>query len=313
MISSPLNNSPYRIRPLLGYEEYEACAKLQNEIWGLQYVGFCSPVMQWISQSVGGLIAGAFNENEKLLGFVIGLNGQSNGRSIHWSHMLGVSKEFRGGGIGQELKLYQRNYLLSTGVETIINSFDPLNSIQANISLSKLGAVVQHYKRDFYPTSQSPLHQSIGTDRLISQWNISSPDVSQKIDALLTTSVDRTDIEPNWSTAPLANHVFTVQDAKPRLLSSEFEHWDMKIPCSDEPDLSLNSPLLRLAIPHEINLLQELAPETAIEWRMKTRKAFESYFSRGYRAVALWAHPPFSSYLLTNEPFKEDIDFRLDI
>lgn len=305
-ISTPRDRQPI-IRPLSGYEEYEACAKLQDEIWGPQYVGFCSPVLQWIAHSVGGVSAGAFDDQGELLGFVIGLTGLNNGRTIHWSHMLGVRAEFRGRGIGWQLKRYQGAYLLPLGVEAILNSFDPLNSVQANLSLSKLGAVVRQYKRDFYPTSRSPLHRSIGTDRLISQWDPRSPEVLEKRGEP-STDDRRLSGGPVWATAPLVNSTFMARRPEQEFESLGSTYAGVEVPCCAEPDLSIDSPLLRFAIPHNIRVVQELAPEVAADWRLKTRRAFEWYLGRGYRAVALWAHPPFSSYLLSKEASESGSD-----
>lgn len=290
------------IRALSSYEEYEACAALQDLIWGERYVGFCSPVLQWAAQATGGVCAGAFDQQGSLVGFVMGLTGLWTKEAVHWSHMLAVRPEFRCTGIGLRLKLFQRSQLLPRGVKIILSSFDPLNSAQANLLLSKLGAEASIYKPDFYPTSHSPLHGSIGTDRLISAWSINSSEVADKIERAISVGSGLDQQEPDWLSAPLINRVY-ILDASTAVrkgLCLPEQRYD--IPLSDASDLTLQSPRLRLCIPFEIQRLQKRMPAVAADWRMKTRMAFEVYLPRGYKAVALWGHPPFSSYLLSREP-----------
>ena len=72
-----------------------------------------------ISQKVGGIAAGAFAPDGRMLGFVFGLTGVRDGRLFHWSHMLAVDPEARDLGLGTRLKLYQRELLLPSGVEGV--------------------------------------------------------------------------------------------------------------------------------------------------------------------------------------------------
>jgi predicted GNAT superfamily acetyltransferase len=72
-------------------------------------------------------------------------------------------------------------------------------------------------------------------------------------------------------------------------------------PVSGEPDLQLDAPSVRVAIPADVQGLKARAPECAREWRRVTRMAFESYFARGYVARALVRRGAWSEYLLERE------------
>ena len=50
-------------------------------------------------------------------------------------------------------------------------------------------------------------------------------------------------------------------------------------------DLSLDTEMILLEIPGDIHPIKAANIELALDWRMKVRKAFESYFNKGYIAV----------------------------
>ncbi len=301
----------FTIRSLSGYDEYETCARLQELVWGDRYVGFCSPVLQWVSLSLGGVCAGAFDHGGNLIGFVMGITGARAGEITHWSHMLAVDPNHRNKGIAFSLKLFQREQLLSQGVRHVLSSFDPLNSAQANILLKRLGAQAPYYRTDFYPTSLSPLHNALGTDRLLCVWDLLSFPTHIRNPEYVAS--EKPYVVPDWFSAPQINHVElrSFPDSGDEAITGQKAQG---LPFSWEPVLSLNAPILRLDIPYNIVELQTTMPERAWDWRLKTRAAFESYFAKGYRAISLWPHPPFSTYILTDSSsyFSEIVAGSLD-
>jgi predicted GNAT superfamily acetyltransferase len=106
----------------------------------------------------------------EMIGFVFGLTGLDGGRPVHWSDMLAVLPPWRGRGVGTALKAWQRARLLSLGVREMRWSFDPLEAGNAALNLARLGAVGRWYEEDMYGAPSSPLHASIGTDRLVVSW-----------------------------------------------------------------------------------------------------------------------------------------------
>lgn len=164
-------DATFVIRDLASAADYAACVALQRETWGQQFGEVVPPVVLQIAQKMGGIAAGAF-EDDVLVGFVFGITGIYESRLAHWSDMLAVRASYRNRGIGEQLKQYQRAAMLARGIERIYWSFDPLDAKNAHINFNRLGVYSREYVIDMYGDSDSPLHQVIGTDRLIAVWEL---------------------------------------------------------------------------------------------------------------------------------------------
>ena len=81
------------IRPFDSLADYEACVRLQREVWGSDFVDVVPPTMLMVAQRVGGISAGAFDAHGTLLGFVFGISVVRDGQLAHWSKMLAVRPE----------------------------------------------------------------------------------------------------------------------------------------------------------------------------------------------------------------------------
>ena len=247
------------LRPLASTDDYAACVELQLTTWGGQFAELVPGSILKICQKVGGVAAGAFDAEGRLLGFVFGLTGVHNGRSVHWSHMLGVLPEARDAGIGKRLKLYQRQLLLPLGIESVFWTFDPLEARNAHLNLNRLGAEVAEYVEEMYAGEMgSELAHGIGTDRLIVDWRIASPRVARIL------AGERED-SSRFHSAPVVN-------PNP---GEDGEAVEL-------PDL----PRVRIEVPATIQALKSESPEEARLWRAGTRHAFEAYLARGYRVAA---------------------------
>jgi predicted GNAT superfamily acetyltransferase len=162
------------VRPLGTHTELDACVDLQRRVWGAGYNDIVPASILKVSQQVGGVAAGAFTEEGEVVGFVYGLTGVRDGHLTHWSHMLGVLSSYRGQGIGQRLKLFQRQWLVDRGVVEMRWTFDPLVSGNAHFNLNLLGVRIHDYVVDMYGDTGSGLH-SFGTDRFIAHWDLTRP------------------------------------------------------------------------------------------------------------------------------------------
>ena len=258
------DSPPVTVRPLQTNEELRRCVELQRETWGPDFYDKVPERVLAIAQRLGGILSGAFDEQGEMLGFVFGLTGVANGRVVHWSDMLAVRRGLRNRGIGEALKRHQRERLLADGVAVASWTFEPLESRNAHINFALLGGIAREYIRDFYAQSTSPLHQGIGTDRLIVDWEIACDRVSRRL-----SGADRPPPLEAAAAWPVVNAVRAGSGA----------------PLSDEPDPSLESPCVRIAVPSRIQHMKENEPELALDWRQKTRAAFERYFARGYTAT----------------------------
>jgi predicted GNAT superfamily acetyltransferase len=65
-------------------------------------------------------------------------------------------------------------------------------------------------------------------------------------------------------------------------------------------DLAVDERRVWVEIPTGFTQMQQQAPELALQWRLHVRQMFQSYFSRGYRAVdfVLQREAGFGRYLL---------------
>lgn len=258
---SSLAGAGFTIRPLTTMTEYHDCVALQEDTWGPNFSEQVSPGILELSQILGGVSAGAYDTAGHLVGFVFGMTGPRDGEVVHWSDMLAVRPEARDTGLGRRLKEYQRDDVLERGIEKMYWTFDPLQSRNAHLNLSRLGAVVREYAIDVYGRSDSPLHQGIGTDRFIALWLLSSSRVRERLSAD-GPGVSRHDID-GVSVALGADQ----RGAHPR---------------PARPDLTLGNDEIRVAIPSDVETLKNDDMQLALEWRSATRTVFTHYLASGY-------------------------------
>lgn len=232
-----------RLRPLESDADYEQCLDLQRATWGDDFRELVPPTILAISQKVGGVVAGAF-EDGQLLAFVYGLSGFRDGDRAHWSHMLAVTEEARGRGLGKALKAYQQALLEPHGVRSMYWTFDPLIARNACLNLKALGARPVQYVRDMYGADTgSTLHSGLGTDRFVVRW-----------------MCDGTGPEPGWAAPPQDPPLSTIDGAQ-MFLEADGRRW--------------------VEIPADIDQIKLRAPEEARAWRRATRGALESALAWG--------------------------------
>jgi chorismate synthase len=244
-----------QLRQLTDYSELTACVAFQRLIWGHDYGDVVPSSVLWVAQHTGGLVVGAFDEAGRMVGFLFGITGFVDGRPTHWSDMLGVHPTARGRGIGRALKEFQRQTLLSAGVDEVRWTFDPLESRNAHLNFARLGATAREYIPDCYGDSNSSLHAGLATDRLVAHWALASERVRSRL--------------AGAASAPTAQSIA----ALPLINRGE------------RNDLELTAPRVRLRVPSDIQSLKREDRGAASAWRAITRAAFTAYFSRGYEAV----------------------------
>lgn len=258
------------VRPLMEHGELEACVELQRGVWGRDFADVTSPAILKIVQEVGGVSAGAFSPEGRLLGFVFGVTGIQGGRPVHWSHMLAVVPEARGRDLGFHLKAYQRELLMPVGVELVQWTYDPLVAKNAYLNLVRLGARPVRYVRDYYGSgADSALSVGIGTDRFVVEWRIREA----RVERILAGDREPLGHEPG---APVAN----VREAGDRGAPGE--------PVVAEPP---SAPAVRVEVPADVQQVRRTSPETASLWRASTRRAFEALLARGFRVEGFERRP----------------------
>jgi predicted GNAT superfamily acetyltransferase len=111
------------------------------------------------------------------------VGGEMAGVSVGWraggdrlySHLVGVRPEHQGRGLGQQLKMHEREWALERGLRTLQWTFDPLVRRNAHVNLGKLGARVVRYLENHYGSLQDGLNDGDVTDRLLVEWDVTAP------------------------------------------------------------------------------------------------------------------------------------------
>ena len=254
-------NARIDVRQLRTHDEFIRCVELQHDVWGASFTERVSVGMLKVVQRIGGISAGAFEEDGRLVGFVFGLTGVERGRLVHWSDMLAVREHLRDHGIGRRLKEFQRDTVRKLGVTRIYWTFDPLVSRNAHFNLTRLGAHVVEYVPDMYGgDTNSVLHRGVGTDRFIVAWDIDAAAPGAGEDAVNGAS--------SSTDAPILNPVGA--DGLPAI-----PNVDGHVPTT-----------VRIAVPEAIEQVQSQSIENAARWRASTRRAFMWALQEGYRVSA---------------------------
>jgi predicted GNAT superfamily acetyltransferase len=261
----------FTIRPLTSVAEYQACVDVQREVWGPGYDDVVAASVLQIAAHVGGIVLGAFAADGELVGFIFGLTGIKDGKTVHWSHLLGVRNAARNSGVGRMLKERQRAELARMGISETHWTFDPLVAKNAHLNLNRLGASVEQYVRDMYGTTGSPLHYGLVTDRLIASC---PPDRDPRWRVPLTAAA--------VAAAPVLTH------------------------CAQPGDVALDTssklpPVVLIEIPTDIQLIIERSPAEAAGWRAAVRHHFEWALGGGYTVTGLHRDPVTSRSFYTLE------------
>ena len=262
-----------QIRPLTTLEECRQVVTLEKDVWGYADAEDVvpSPVLI-VGVKRGAILLGAFDDAGAMKGFVYSIPAIKDGKLTQWSHMLGVTRDAQGWGIGRRLKLAQRERARAMGIELMEWTFDPMQALNAHLNFARLGVVAEEYEENIYGESSSPLHRGTPTDRLVAEWKVTAPHVERRI-ASDGVALMR---DASVSSAPVVN---PSRSAGERLLPGS-------------PDLGIDARRLLVEIPIGFSEMQTTDAALALEWRLAIRSIFLTYFSKGYRAVDFFLSKP---------------------
>jgi predicted GNAT superfamily acetyltransferase len=173
-----MSASQLEIRKCRGVEEFEACVRMQKEVWNFADSDLVPLRMFVVADKIGGQVIGCFGGKE-LIGFALSIPGSRSGHPYLHSHMLAVRQDYRNQGIGRQLKLAQREDALAHNFELMEWTFDPLEIKNAYLNIERLGAIARRYTINQYGMSSSPLQGGLPTDRLVAEWWLRSKRVQQ--------------------------------------------------------------------------------------------------------------------------------------
>jgi predicted GNAT superfamily acetyltransferase len=182
------------IRKCEALEEMQACFALQKEVWEFSDAELVPVRLFVVANKIGGQVIGAFVHSDgehsnggetegadELIGFAMAIPGVRNGHAYLHSQMLAVREQYRNGGLGRRMKLYQREDALARGFELMEWTFDPLEIKNAYLNIEKLGAIARRYSVNQYGVTSSPLQGGLPSDRLVAEWWMTS----KRVEAVL--------------------------------------------------------------------------------------------------------------------------------
>jgi len=241
---------PVEIREFTRPEEMAEVEALQQQVWGADT--HPQPRESLIAtQHVGGLVAGAFGPGGRLVGLIFGFPTR-NPQLMH-SHLLATLPEWRGCGIGAQLKWFQRDWCLAHAYTSVQWTVDPLRAANAELNFRRLGVVASTYDLDYYG-SMNGIDAGTPTDRLLVEWDLASERVAARAEA-----------SPKASGFPEAEAANAVEDQECKACR-----------------LDLNTTQVLLRIPDDFVALARSDRDAALRWRLQTRELFLAYLQRGY-------------------------------
>lgn len=170
------------VRECTTVEEFDACVRLQHEVFGLPDMEISPRRHLIVSRSAGGWVLGAF-EGARLVGFVLHLAAVRGDEIFGYSHMMAVAASHQNRGVGARLKWAQRARAISEARAFIKWTFEPMRARNAHFNLNRLGVIVRTYKANYYGTDYATQsaeqggHQGLDSDRLVAEWDLRSPRV----------------------------------------------------------------------------------------------------------------------------------------
>ena len=236
------------LRQLEDMSDLKTCEAIQRLVWGFADTEVVSSALMRAAIHGGGLAAGAF-VSQDLVGFVFGLIVLDRGEPGLHSHMLGVLPAFRGMGIGQDLKWFQREWCLTCGIDWVSWTFDPMQARNARLNFEYLGAYGYEYLPNFYGELGGKLNTGLPTDRLMVRWDLAADDVSN------------------------------LASGKPRLQPS---NQSASVGEGSSCQLDLDTDWVRIPIPGDIGRLKLHHAGKALLHQEELQCAMERYMARGY-------------------------------
>ncbi|WP_199478530.1 GNAT family N-acetyltransferase [Peribacillus saganii] len=253
-------SSDMEIRVLTTNKELQQVQQLEKDVWNMEPL----PLHQTITAAQnGGLILGAFMDDE-LVGFSYGFPGFNKGKSYLCSHMLGIHKHYQDKGIGARLKQEQMAIARDMGYDLIVWTYDPLESRNGYLNLSKLHAICSTYAENCYGDMEDSFNSGLPTDRFKVEWWINSPHVkeNQLVDG------SGMDVLFQWE---------TTLEKQPQLINVE----------ETLKSISDSDTTIVVPVPACFQKLKSENNELAIDWRFKTRQIFQTLFTKGYAAASI--------------------------
>ena len=278
------------LRVLSKPEELVQVEALQRLVWPGDETGIVPVHMLRAVADHGGVVIGAF-EGDQLIGFVFGFPGIDETPAgpclVHASHMAGIHPDYRDHGLGFMLKRAQWQIVRQQKIERICWTYDPLQSRNANLNIAKLGAVCNTYTPEYYGEMHDGLNTGLPSDRFTVDWWVNTSRVRQRLSLTGRGKLNLTHFQAAHT--EIVNPVLQWADKFP-IPVVEFALYSEK-----------ENAILLVEIPADFQTMCVSNVELALQWRLHTRRIFQTYFSLGYFVTDFVFEPgelPRSYYVL---------------
>jgi predicted GNAT superfamily acetyltransferase len=252
MLETPMPR--VEVRELKNLEECRQCERIQTLTWGATGVT-CEAMIA--AAKYGGVLIGTLIDG-KVVGFIFAFLAQYHGHVAHWSHMMAVEPKYRDEGFGFKMKMGHREVALDRGIKSICWTFDPLQSRNARLNISRLGALAEEYVPDCYGRFPSLLEKGLPSDRWVANWRISTARVEKR----------------------LRGETPTFHPALPRVNNTRLNARGFLVNSSMQLDRADRH--LLVEIPNNADDMRAKAMPVARRWRLDARRIFRCYLAKRY-------------------------------
>lgn len=257
-------------RELKTMPEMEEIQQMEFNVWKVEPI----PTHQTITAvKNGGIMVGLY-DGDRMVGFSYGFAGFRNGKVYLCSHMLGVDPAYRSQGFGEKLKQAQRDIAIEKGYQVMHWTFDPLETRNAYLNLSKLNGICDTYIENCYGKMDDSLNKGLPTDRFELHWHLTSPHVANKHEPYVEHAIPINRLTFNTEGLP----VFV-----------------------DNMEQDLCAGAYKMCVPNDFQRLKTTNHSLALDWRLKTREQFQRLFQAGYTAVRLSRHENNGTYFFVKK------------
>jgi predicted GNAT superfamily acetyltransferase len=257
------------IAPFRSLADYKACGDIQREVWHSQDIDIIPVPMLLAANRTGGLLLGAFNSLGDLIGFAFSMLGFSNGKLVHYAHMLAVRVAYRNFDVAYKLKLAQRKEILKRKISLVTSTFDPMQPLNAYFTLGKLGGCANTYEEDFYGETTSLVDRGLPTDRVLAHWDLENDGVVRRLES----GPPHHDIRKELKSRIVINSLVEVA---PGIMNSS----PVKLNCTADHFL--------FEVPYNLPEIKSRDLGIALEWQGKMRQVFRHYFKKDFAATDFW-------------------------
>jgi predicted GNAT superfamily acetyltransferase len=248
----------FSLRRAVAPADFIDCQRLQKLVWGMNQIDIVPVHLLRVFADGGGLVINAYSDRQKPIGTTISFPMRYAGKSVLYSHMTGVLRDYHNKGIGLALKSEQRKFALKEGFDLVCWTYDPLRSQNNWFNLNKLGAVARTYYANYYGNLAARLYRGLDSDRFLAEWWVKSPRVKNRLALKVKTK---------------QTHSMVLNETK--AMNGMRRPWG-------KPNLRATGQSLRVEIPTHIERLQDEDLSALNRWRKDTRQLCLHYFSRGY-------------------------------